>query len=53
MAKSKDDPCWENYEQVGMKMKNGKEVPNCVPKSSDHSEAGVAVPDGWTVSSKS
>jgi hypothetical protein len=28
----KDDPCWEGYEQVGMKEKDGKEVPNCVPK---------------------
>ena len=25
------DPCWANYRQLGMKMKNGKEVPNCVP----------------------
>ena len=24
-------PCWKGYEMVGMKMKNGKEVPNCVP----------------------
>ena len=24
-------PCWSGYEQVGMKTKNGKEVPNCVP----------------------
>lgn len=24
-------PCWEGYEMIGMKMKNGKEVPNCVP----------------------
>jgi len=31
MAKGKDDPCWKNYEQVGMKEKNGREVPNCVP----------------------
>ena len=28
----KDDPCWEGYEMVGKKKKNGKEVPNCVPK---------------------
>lgn len=28
-----DDPCWEGYEQFGMKEKDGKEVPNCVPKS--------------------
>ena len=30
-TKSKDDPCWEGYEKIGMKMKNGKLVPNCVP----------------------
>ena len=27
------DPCWANYKQIGTKIKNGKEVPNCVPKS--------------------
>jgi hypothetical protein len=26
------DPCWDNYKQIGMKNKNGKKVPNCVPK---------------------
>ena len=26
------DPCWKDYEMVGTKKKNGKEVPNCVPK---------------------
>lgn len=25
------DPCWDGYEQIGTKMKGGKEVPNCVP----------------------
>ncbi len=24
-------PCWKGYEQYGMKMKKGKEVPNCIP----------------------
>jgi len=24
-------PCWDGYEQIGTKKKNGKEVPNCVP----------------------
>jgi hypothetical protein len=24
-------PCWKGYKQVGTKMKDGKEVPNCVP----------------------
>ena len=27
-----DAPCWETHKQVGMKKKNGKMVPNCVPK---------------------
>jgi hypothetical protein len=27
------NPCWKGYEMVGMKMKDGKEVPNCVPKN--------------------
>ena len=27
-------PCWANYRQLGMKMKDGKQVPNCVPEKS-------------------
>lgn len=27
-----ENPCWDGYEMVGTKIKNGKEVPNCVPK---------------------
>ena len=30
---NEDAPCWDTHKQVGMKMKNGKKVPNCVPKS--------------------
>lgn len=26
------EPCWDDYEQIGWKKKNGKLVPNCVPK---------------------
>ncbi len=26
-------PCWDGYEQIGFKTKNGKKVPNCVPLS--------------------
>lgn len=26
--------CWDGYVQKGMKMKNGKSVPNCVPAGS-------------------
>jgi 8-oxo-dGTP pyrophosphatase MutT (NUDIX family) len=29
------DPCWEGYTQYGMKEKDGKSVPNCVPDSKD------------------
>ena len=25
-------PCWSGYKQVGMKKKNGRSVPNCVPE---------------------
>lgn len=42
-----EDPCWKGYEQVGMKEKGGRKVPNCVKSSSDHAE--FRVPDGWTV----
>ena len=31
LEKDEDDPCWDGYVQVGTKMKNGKEVPKCVP----------------------
>ena len=38
LKKGKDDPCWKDYVQVGMKKKGGKEVPNCVPKESANEE---------------
>jgi len=31
LEKDSDDPCWSGYVQLGTKMKDGKEVPNCVP----------------------
>lgn len=30
--KGKSTPCWKGYKQVGMKTKNGRKVPNCVPR---------------------
>ena len=27
-------PCWKGYQQVGMKEKDGRQVPNCVPNES-------------------
>ena len=37
------DACWKGYTAVGMKMKNGKKVPNCVPtKESFEEEHGIS-----------
>ena len=36
-------PCWPGYKQVGTKMKNGKQVPNCVPID----EADMAASKEW------
>tara|TARA_B100000614_G_scaffold262903_1_gene299879 strand:- start:48850 stop:49515 length:666 start_codon:yes stop_codon:yes gene_type:complete len=37
------DACWEGYEAVGTKMKDGKEVPNCVPKGKKKKKASFSV----------
>ena len=29
------DPCWSGYQMVGKKMKNGRQVPNCVPANEE------------------
>ena len=34
----KEGPCWDGYEMVGTKEKDGKEVPNCVPVEEDLDE---------------
>ena len=35
-TETKVSPCWDGYQQVGMKKgKNGKMVPNCVPVNID------------------
>jgi len=43
LLKEDKDPCWKNYKQVGMKTKDGKEVPNCVPESVDINESSLTV----------
>ena len=41
-------PCWPGYKQVGTKMKNGKEVPNCVPiKEGEGKYKGEKWEDGY------
>jgi len=39
-----DNPCWDTHKQVGMKKKNGKMVPNCVPKEEVIIEAEMKCP---------
>ena len=36
LEESGKGPCWRGYHQVGMKMKGGHEVPNCVPMGEMH-----------------
>jgi len=37
------DACWKGYTAVGMKDKNGKKVPNCVPVKEDEDLEEAAV----------
>ena len=41
--KKEEGPCWAGFKQVGTKMKNGKQVPNCVPIS----EADMTAISTW------
>lgn len=49
------DPCWKGYTMRGTKKKDGKDVPNCVKKTSDSAECDkseyseIRVPTGWNV----
>ena len=42
----RDDPCWDGYEMIGKKKKNGKEVPNCVP-TNEEVEVEVELDEDW------
>ena len=55
VAEGLEDACWEGYEAVGMKEKDGKQVPNCVPSKAAsnrvvtrHVAAWENLPEGWT-----
>jgi len=37
-----NEDCWKGYKQIGMKTKNGKQVPNCVPESVDTDESFIS-----------
>ena len=41
------DACWTGYVAIGTKMKNGKRVPNCVPKSEAYKGAKAIVENAF------
>ena len=42
-SEADENPCWDGYEQYGMKKKGKKEVPNCVPVEEDAEEQAPKV----------
>ena len=40
------DPCWDGYQQIGMKKKGGKKVPNCIPEEASLCENCGKVHEG-------
>jgi hypothetical protein len=43
-SQTESAPCCDGYKQVGMKMKNKKEVPNCVPEAANAAQqAAIAI----------
>ena len=48
--KKSGDPCWVGYRQLGMKDKNGKQVPNCIPEEFEIGDTLIFEDDSsWTV----
>jgi len=47
-----EDPCWDDYHMVGMKNKNGKKVPNCVPKESVNKDTSDNLLSEYAVDAK-
>ncbi len=39
------EPCWDGYEMIGMKIKNGQLVPNCVPEKMSQDLAKIVRED--------
>jgi len=40
-------PCWKGYQQIGMKDKGGKQVPNCVPVDEAADSASIGQPGAF------
>jgi hypothetical protein len=47
IIKELENPCWKGYEMVGMKKKDGREVPNCVPTSEASNSNAIGQPGGF------
>lgn len=47
--KMKNNPCWDGYEMIGTKKKDGKEVPNCVKEEEEEEilESSSGIPDRY------
>ena len=43
-AKELDKACWKGYKAIGLKNKNGRQVPNCVPEEKELEESKVYDP---------
>ena len=41
-----NEDCWKGYKQLGMKEKNGKQVPNCIPIDENKSSE-LQFPEGF------
>ena len=52
LKESLDEACWKGYKQVGGKVKNGKQVPNCVPTNKSISESMMSTLDQMKRDSK-
>jgi predicted nucleic-acid-binding Zn-ribbon protein len=44
---SESKPCWKGYKQIGMKEKDGREVPNCVPINENEDQTIECEKCGW------
>jgi predicted RNA-binding Zn-ribbon protein involved in translation (DUF1610 family) len=47
LKNTKDNPCWRGYHPVGTKIKNGQEVPNCVPVNENKDQTIECEKCGW------
>jgi len=45
LEKGENDPCYEDYVQVGTKMVDGREVPNCVPLEASKTKQKFVIPE--------